>query len=97
MLHPHLGGAEDVTGRVKGDAYSADIDRIAVADRLNGRAVSKAMQQQPLRRRRAQVRPGSRAQMVAMSMRNDRAIDRLPRVDVKATCGAIQPVFGRLD
>src|SRR6266851_1873226 len=94
-----LGAAEDVAGRRQADRYIADRQLLAIAGRLHRPAGALAI---ALAHDRDRLGGGEHAVMagpgmVAVAVRDDRALHRLHRVDMKATGLAIKPGRGRAD
>jgi hypothetical protein len=97
MLDAHLGGPQDVPRGVKRDADAVDVDEPAILQRLYAsvRPESRAEHALACLRREIGARPPPR--VVTMRMRDDRAIDREPGVDMKATRLAEEALVGRTE
>jgi len=95
MFDAYLGGAENVAGGVEGDADAADVDGLSPvygADRST-HSEPRAKDRFPLAR--AEVPMGSPPSVVAVAVRDDGALDGLPRIDVKIPGLAIQAPLGQ--
>ena len=84
VLDADLRRPEDVAGGMERHPGLADRQGFAVGQCFNDR-VGDAAAQNRLARRRAQVARRARTRMVAVRVRHERALDRLPRIDVEVT------------
>ena len=64
----------------------------AVVDRLDGRVGAEPRAEDALALERAQVATRAPARVVAVRVRDDRAVDRLPRIDVEVSGLAVESV-----
>ena len=76
------------------DADAVVTGRLAVAERTDRYIRAESRPEDPLALGRAQVMSGSPASVVTVRVGDDRAIDRLPRVDMEIACGAVEPAVG---
>ena len=97
MLDANLRRAEDVTGRVEGDADFSDADGRSVRFGLDGGVVADARAQQGFARACGQIGARSGAGVVAMSVSDEGAIDGEGWVDMEIPGGAIQAGFASLE
>src|SRR5262245_3428842 len=81
---------------MKTEAGGSQMNDVAVATRFDGNLFTKS----PFQKRRAgvdaEVRRASRASVVAVGMRDDRARDGAPWIDVKVAGRAVETVSGFL-
>src|SRR4051812_39516370 len=96
MLDPHLRRSKNVPGGMQRDTSLADGDRFPVGQRLD-RRVRQAAPQHAFPWRGAQVAGRSWTRVVAVRVRDHRAVDRLPGIDVKAARLAVEPLRRRAD
>ena len=90
-LDPDLGRTENVPGRVQRDLRPPDRVRLAVVPGLDdGVGPHAGLQHMPARRGR-EIPLGAAAGMVGVGMRDDRAVDRPPGVDVEVAGLAVEP------
>jgi hypothetical protein len=61
-----------------------------VRDGLNRCIGPETLANDPFSARRAQIRAGAGAKVIAVGVRDDRALDRLPGIDVESACVAVQ-------
>ena len=95
MLEPHLRRAEDMAGGMKAQAHPEVVDRLAVGERLQP-DVAEPCPQHAVAGRGGEVVGVAAARMVPVRVRDHRAVDRPPGVDVEVARGAVQP-FPALD
>ena len=95
MLEAHLGGAEDVAGRVKRDADAIDIDGIAVGQASDAGARFQTVGKNPESRRGGEVGPAAPGDVVAVGVGDDGAIHRGPGIDVEVARLAVEPAIGQ--
>src|SRR5262249_21324636 len=89
--------SEYVPGRMERDSDAADVDRLAVFDRLDGCLVSDPQPQERFASTRSQVGARARVCMIGMRVSNDRAVYRLPGINVEISGGAVEAGFGQFE
>jgi hypothetical protein len=82
-----------MAGRVQADAHAVQIDRLPISQGLQRDVVAQACAQHAGAERGGEVGAVTSARMVGVRVRDDRACDRCPGVDVKVTRRAVQ-AFG---
>ena len=95
MLDPHLGGPENVPGGVERDADAVDVDGFAVVDGADRGGGSEAGAKHLGAFARAEVPLRPPSGVVTVSVRDDRSLHRLPRVDVEIAGLAVQAALGQ--
>jgi hypothetical protein len=95
VLEPHLRRAEDVAGGMKAQPHAEVVDRLAVGERLQV-DIAEARSQHALAGSGGEVVRIAAPRMVAVRVRDHRAIDGPPGIDVEVARRAIQP-FPALD
>ena len=90
----HLRRSQDVTGRVKRQPDTVDLEWLAIGGRFNRRACvqSSARHERPVSRH--QIIGASPAEMVGMCVCDDGAVDRAPGVDEKSPLFAVEAKVG---
>jgi hypothetical protein len=83
-----------VPGRVKADADVPERQGPAVRQRFDPRLGAEAAGQKRRRRPGAEIGGAARAGVIAVGVGDERAIDRLPWIDVKPSCRAEKPLPG---
>ncbi len=95
-LDPDLRRAGDVAGRMEADGGAADPQVAAVGHGLD-RGLAKPEPQDRRRAFGAEISSVAGPRMVGMAMRDERAIDRPPRIDVETACGAKEAALGKAE
>ena len=90
MLQPHLRRAQDMAGRMQGDADAAQRERRAVLHRDDIAGVVQALARDSHPWRRHQHAGTAFAQMIAMGMRDHGGLHGFDRIDVEIARRAIQ-------
>jgi hypothetical protein len=97
MLNTHLRGAQQVTGRMQRHPHAVVIEWFAKTHSLRARIGSQAFAQNRRAGFRDEIRPASWARVIAVCMRDDRAIDRLPGIDIEPANRTMQAALGLFD
>ena len=84
---------EHVAGRMEADAHAARGDGLPVGKGLDDGVRAEAAAEQAGSGRRAEVGGAPGPRVIAVRVGDDRASDRLPRVDVEAACRAEESVW----
>jgi hypothetical protein len=95
MLDAHLRRSEHVAGGVQRNRHAVSRDALAVIERLD-RYLAEPGTQHGQRRTRGDVMPAAGARMIGVRVRDDRMLDRPPRIDVEVAGRAIE-AFGPYD
>ena len=95
MLHPNLSRAEDVPRRVQRHAHAADVQRLAVGQRVNGRVGPEPGAEDALARGGDEVAARAAAGVVAVGVGEDGPVGGPPGVDVEAARGAEEAGVGQ--
>ena len=85
-----------MSSRMQGDPRAVQLACLAVLERFQ-RDVAEAYTQHLFGRARCEVMRVSGARMIGMGMRNHRALDRPPGIDIKIAARAIQALRSQLD
>jgi len=80
---------------MKRDANAIHVDRFPVIDGADGRTGSEPRAKDLDAFARAQISRGAPACVVAMTVRDDRALDRLPWIDIEVAGLTIQAALGK--
>src|SRR5262249_32720294 len=91
VLDAHLRRPNDVPRWMERDTHTIDVDWLTVVHRLDCRRCAKPRAQHALALARAQVVARAPARVVAMRVRDDRALDAVPRIDVKIARLTVEP------
>src|SRR5262245_2164689 len=94
MLDAHLSRPENVASRVERDANAVHINRFAVGERADPAAGPQAGATDPGAFAGTEVPLRPPAGVIAVRVRDDRTLDRLPRVDVEITRFTVQAALG---
>ena len=91
VLEPDLRRAEDVAGRMQRQPHPAEIDRRPVVEGVDGGGAAESAQQHLPAGRGGQIAGAAPGHVIAVRVRDDRAVDRCPGVDVEITGLAVEP------
>ena len=94
VLDADLRAAGDMAGGVEGDADAADLASGAVGEALDVDLRAEAVADHRRGGGGGEVVAVAGIGMVGMAMGDERAIDRVPRVDVETAGGAIDAIIG---
>ncbi len=97
VLHPDLGRAEDVSGRMQRQPDAVEDERGPVWQFLDMDGLAQPDSQQAGAFRGREIAPAPRPGVVGVRVGDDRPVDRLPGVDKKTAIPAVQPGFGILN
>jgi len=95
VLEPHLRRAEDVAGGMEAQPHAEVVDRLAVREGLQV-DVAEAGPQHALAGSGSEIVRVAAPRMVTVRVRDHRAVDRPPGLDVEVAGRAVQP-FPSLD
>mmetsp|Transcript_23891 Transcript_23891/g.43387 ORF Transcript_23891/g.43387 Transcript_23891/m.43387 type:complete len:319 (-) Transcript_23891:459-1415(-) len=93
-LNPDLRRTGHMARRVKGHKRLTDLARLAIADRVQ-RNVAQPVPHDRSCNIRGEVSAHAGPRMIGVSVGDQRAIHRSPRVDIEITCGAIDASGGK--
>jgi hypothetical protein len=97
MLDAHLRRTEDMPGGMQRHADAINFNHLTVGYGLNLRVRIHARPQHSLACARGQIGARATAGMVGMRVRDDGALNWLPRIDEEIACRAVQAVICELE
>ena len=97
VLKPDLRGAQYMARRMQRQFHAVVRDRLAISQRLQIDVGAEANTQRAFAMAVRQIMTVAGARMVRVRMRDDRAVYRFPRLDVKVAGGALQALRARDD
>src|SRR5437763_9089730 len=95
MLDANLRGTEDVAGGMEGDANTVDLDWFTPFNRPNCRAGAKSRAQHAFSFARREVCLRAPPRVISVAMRNHRARNGLPWVDVEIPSLTVEAASGQ--
>jgi hypothetical protein len=94
MLQAHLGGAQDMAGRVQRDAHGTDGKSASVFHGDDVARIVQTLARDPQTRCRHEDAGAALAQVIPMGMRHHRRLHRFGRINIEIPRRAIQSTPG---
>jgi hypothetical protein len=94
VLEPDLRRAEDVTGGNECEANTVDVARLPVVEQLDRRLLAEPRAQYARALARGEILPAPPSRVIPVRVRDHRAVDGEPGIDVEVGGGTVEAAVG---